>query len=112
MRILTSFAAAWFSPRSRGPKIGAAKPKITRQHFNFLQRPALIIRQRVARLTPKNFADADIPISRGPFKMLVTRLGAMQSLAHDAYPEWIVPLVSFRRNRSVFALVLVRRGRH
>lgn len=32
----------------------------------FCRSPPLIIRQRVARLTPSNFADAVIPKSRGP----------------------------------------------
>jgi len=33
--------------------------------------PALIIRQRVARLTPSSFAEADIPISKGPVMVAV-----------------------------------------
>ena len=49
-----------------GLQIGATYPKSAGQDFNFWQIPPFIIRQRVTRLTPRNFAAADIPKSSGP----------------------------------------------
>jgi len=54
-------------PAAMASKSARRRRKLPGKTSTFCSGPALIIRQRVARLTPKNFADADMPMSRGPW---------------------------------------------
>ena len=53
-------------PAARASRSARRRRKLPGSTSTFCSSPALIIRQRVARLTPKNFAEADIPKSNGP----------------------------------------------
>ena len=81
-----TFTAARFPPRRNGLQIGATQPKTSWQHLDLLQKSRFDHPQRVARLTPKNFADADMPISKGPCVIgngLRTRCSKISSIASN-----------------------------
>jgi hypothetical protein len=56
-----------FFPEAIASRSARRSRKLSGSTSTFCSNPALIIRQRVARLTPKNFADADMPMSKGPW---------------------------------------------
>ncbi len=75
-----------FRPAATASKSVRRSRKLPGSTSTFCKSPALIIRQRVARLTPKNFADADMPISKGPCVIgngLRTRCSKISSIASN-----------------------------
>jgi hypothetical protein len=79
-----------FCPAAMASRSARRSRKLPGSTSTFCSSPALIIRQRVARLTPRSLADADIPRSKGPAAQLnswMARPSRIRSIAPNCSGE-------------------------